>query len=615
MARSSNSLSKTFVWILLGLLIMGLAGFGATGLSGRVNNIGKVGDIEIPVSQYIRALQREINVASTNVGAQLTFQQAKMFGVHQQALSRIIVEKTLENEARLLNISVGDTTVRDELMDIPAFQALDGSFDRTSYGFTLENAGMTEAEFEEQLRGEAANQIINKAIIDGIRMPSIFSEKAIEYRTEEREIILLEIDESDLPGSIPAPTEEEQSSFYEENKKLFSLPESKAITYVILTPEMITDEIQVSEDDLRSLYEKNFDTYNRPERRVVERLNFIDVEDARVAARRIEIGEIDFEGLVNERGLNIADTNLGDVTIKELGELGEAVFALSAGATSKPLESELGAAIFRVNGILSAKVTGFEEVVEELKREFSLEQARLLIDIEQSRINDLLAAGASLEELVSESGMALENTIYYEGVESKISAYSVFQSAAQKLKEGDFPEVIGLMDGGILAMRLDEILPKRLQDFSVVKENVIKSWRINAINNALISLGEEIISEVEDGTTLATFGSKYQELESLKRDSSIDTIPSMIISRSFEMKEGDLAQVADENGVFILKVVSIADGDITTPDSVTIQQQFADQLSRNLASDLFQIYLEEIQKTAGVSLNEQALEAVHASFQ
>ena len=615
MARSSNSLSKTFVWILLGLLIVGLAGFGASGLGGGVKSIGKVGEIEIPVQQYFRALESEINAASAQINTQLTFQQAMMFGVQQQALGRIVVEKTLENEASILKISVSDSTLRDELMDIQAFQAIDGSFDRTTYSFTLENIGMSEVEFEEQLRSETASRLIKTAIIKGIEMPSIFSQKALEYLSEERKIVVLEIDENDLPQPIIAATEEELLIFYEENKELFSLPESKSITYAILTPEMLSDDIDILEDDLRSLYEKNFDDFNRPERRIVERLNFIDIDDAQAASNRIENGEINFAGLVRERGLSISDTDIGEVTIKELGELGEAVFSLAEGETSKPLESELGAAIFRINGILNAKVVPFEEVREKLKLEISLEKAKLKIDREKSRINDLLAAGATLEELTAESRMELENTIYYEGVESKISSYTAFQSAAQQVRAENFPEVIQLADGGILAMRLDASLPERIQDYRAVKENVVLAWQSNATMKALQARGKKIISEVESGTKLATFGNKYQEFTSLRRDSSVPSIPTVVISRSFELDKDEVSQIVAENRMFVLKVVSVEDGDTSALNAVTSREQFADQLNQNLASDVFQIYLQEIQKEAGISLNEQALEAVHASFQ
>ncbi|MGB1695920.1 MAG: SurA N-terminal domain-containing protein, partial [Paracoccaceae bacterium] len=178
MARSTNTLSKTFVWILLAFLIVGLAGFGAINFGGRMNSVGTVGDKEISVNDYARALQNQMNAASAQFGSQISFQQAQMFGIQQQALSRLVVEKTLEHEADGLGISAGDETVRDKLMTIRAFQGVDGSFDRTAYTFALQNAGLSETDFEKQLRDEAARELIQQAIATGVKMPSAFADYA-----------------------------------------------------------------------------------------------------------------------------------------------------------------------------------------------------------------------------------------------------------------------------------------------------------------------------------------------------------------------------------------------------------------------------------------------------
>ena len=59
MAKATKSLSKTAVWILLGLLFIGLAGFGADGLTGNIRTIGNVGDKYIDENAYATQLQQE----------------------------------------------------------------------------------------------------------------------------------------------------------------------------------------------------------------------------------------------------------------------------------------------------------------------------------------------------------------------------------------------------------------------------------------------------------------------------------------------------------------------------------------------------------------------------
>jgi peptidyl-prolyl cis-trans isomerase D len=60
--------ANIFVWIILGLLIVGLAGFGVGGFGGSVRSIGKVGDREITTSDYARALQQEIRAYEAQIG-------------------------------------------------------------------------------------------------------------------------------------------------------------------------------------------------------------------------------------------------------------------------------------------------------------------------------------------------------------------------------------------------------------------------------------------------------------------------------------------------------------------------------------------------------------------
>lgn len=61
MARGKkNKGTNIVVWVILVLLIVGLAGFGATNFGGTVNSIGKVGDREIGVQRYARDLQNQI---------------------------------------------------------------------------------------------------------------------------------------------------------------------------------------------------------------------------------------------------------------------------------------------------------------------------------------------------------------------------------------------------------------------------------------------------------------------------------------------------------------------------------------------------------------------------
>ena len=615
MARKSSSLSKTFVWILLALLIVGLAGFGATNLGGRVNKIGSVGKEEILVPQYVRALQNEMRSASAQFGSTITFQQAEIFGIQQQALSRLVSEKTLDSETQRIGISVGDETVRDQLMEVRAFRGVDGIFDRNAYSFSLENAGLKEAEFELELRDETARSLLQKAIVTGTVMPSIFAEKILEYLAEERSFSLLKVTERDLPLPIVIPTDADLKTFYYANIADFSLPESKAITLAKLTPDMMVGEISVSDDDLSALYEKNIDKYKKHERRLVERLSFLNMAAALDAKQRLDSDEIDFETLVSERGLQLADIDIGDVSQAELDAAGEVVFALKIGDISAPIESDLGPALFRLNGILAAQETTLQDASKELKSQLAADKARRRIDTEIARIEDLLAAGATLEELSQETDMKIENVVYYNGVEADIAVYEAFRLAANMLSETDFPEVIRLSDGGILAMRLDGMIAERPQDFEVVRVDVEQAWKADALSQALTLAADSIVASVESGETLASQGGVFQSHANLRRDAFLPDAPSLVVSRAFEQTLENLDKIEAVSEIYIIQLKEIKAGGFESDIAIKMDAQINEQLNQSLSSDIFQIYMNEVQQRATVAINEQSLNAVHSSFQ
>ncbi|MEC8042532.1 MAG: SurA N-terminal domain-containing protein, partial [Pseudomonadota bacterium] len=137
----------------MGLLIVGLGGFGATNLSGNITRVGSVGDEDIDVNEYARALQQDIRAIEAQTGSAMTFDQVLAAGVDRAALGRLIGQAALDNEAAKLGLSIGDENLSQQIVQIDAFQGANG-FDRESYRFALNQAGLSEIEFEGQMRAD-----------------------------------------------------------------------------------------------------------------------------------------------------------------------------------------------------------------------------------------------------------------------------------------------------------------------------------------------------------------------------------------------------------------------------------------------------------------------------
>ena len=615
MASRTQSLSKTFVWILLALLIVGLAGFGATNLGGTIRSIGQVGTRDIPVDEYARALQSDIRATSGQFGQQLTFQQAELFGIPQQTLSRILSEKALDHESDTLGLSVGDEAVRDRLMNIRGFQGIDGSFDRDTYAYALSNAGLSEAAFENQLRDETTRTLLQAAILSGNTMSTAYSDRLISYLLEQRSGLLVQLTENDLSTPLTAATSDQLETYYTENIDQFSLPESKSITFVSLTPDMVKDQIDVEESALQSLYQKNQGVYFTPEQRAVERLVFLDQAEAQSSIEQLQSGSISFEELVTNRGLSLADIDLGKVTLEDLEESGKLVFEASVGDVVGPFETSLGPALFRITGQDKEETISFEDARDDLFGELASDQARRLIENQASTIDDLLAAGATLEEIIEESDAELGTIRFYSGVNSGIASYSEFQRAARELSESDFPSVIQLSDGGIVALRLEEVLPASPEPFEDVRASVQENWRNDKLMQALRAEADKKISNVDANNTLASLDLGHTTFGNLTRDQAIDGAPPAVLAQAFQLEIKGATAIDGDLSVYLVQVLDINEADATTEQAASLQSQIASQLTSSLSQDLIESYLSGIQKRAEISLNQQAINAVHANFQ
>jgi len=609
-----NPISKTFVWILLGLLFAGLAGFGATNLSGTVRTVGRVGDQLINVDQFARDLQNEINAVASQTGDAVTFRQAQELGLDRLVLQRLVTIAAIDHETAQIGLSIGDENLQELVTSIAAFHGLDGHFDPEAYRFTLENAGIEIVDFEEDLRQEAARNLVQNAIREGTVMPAILSNLFLEHYGARRTVTWARLGADLLDTPLREPTQGELKSFYTENIENYTLPAVKKITYVKLLPTDLVDNIAIEEDTIRSAYKARTSEFNQPERRLVERLVYIDEDAASKAKSAVENGDAGFEDLVTERGLDLADVDLGDVSANDLGTSADDVFKAEVGDVIGPLTEELGFALYRVNAILDAQTIRYEDVRDTLHDELTLDQARRQIETLSQSFEDLLAAGATLEELASQTEMTLGNIDWTQDSLGEIAAYVRFREVASNVTEDDFPTIDFLNDGGIFALRLNETRPPQPQPFADAEDQVERDQRQMAIQDALTLQAEELIVELGKDADFTTFNlSPNTEVDLTRRD-RVENTPLNFTTDVFTMNVGDFRIIPSEGEIILVRLDEIKPAD-TTGNRAALRDRLNDQLSIALGQALFTTFVEDVQIRTDPQIDERAVNAVMTSYQ
>lgn len=642
---------STIVWLLMGMLVLGLGGFGVTNFSGGTADIGAVGGVEISAQDYVRTLRAEMQDFSARTGRQISAAEAKAIGVDQAALARLFTAAALEAEANRLGVSVGDQAVAEQITGIGAFRGLNGQFDRAIYADALRREGLREAEFEHDLRMDMARQILQDAALSAVSAPQPVVAQTQGWLLETRDIHWSELTVEDLPTPVATPDEATLQAWHKANADRFTAPEIRKITYVWLTPEMLEGEVEVDEQALRDLYQDRIEEFQQPERRMVERLVFPTVAAAEQAKARIDSGEITFEQLAAERGLTLADIDLGEVAKTDLGAAGEPVFALEGPGIAGPASSELGPALFSMNAILEPLDIPFDQAKDDLRLEAAVDRARRQIEERAGEFADLLAGGAALEDMAQDTPMELGQIDWSQGAEAHpngIDAYPEFRQRAAQLTDKDFPELFETGDGGVFAMRLDQIEPPALIPFEEVRDRVADDWSQNETHRQLLALADQRRVEAEaaadpgiEPAPAAATAPVAQALgaaaagtsdsapvadrptpepgtpvTNLARGGFINGVPQDVVIQAFDIAEEGVTEVVDaENRVFLITLDKIHAGETDSDEAGQIREGISARLADSLRQDVFDYFTRALQTRNGVTLNQTAVDAVNAQVQ
>ena len=612
--KKKSGASKLAVWVIVGLLMFGMIGFGAAGLNGTKRSLGTVGEKNVSISSYSNALQSETNRFQEQIGRTLTQQEVQSIGLDKRALSRVINTRALDQLVSDLGLSIGDARVRSQVLEIPDFQGLDGQFDRVAYAEILQRNNLKEVEFETSLREDSVRSLLQKAVIAGINTPPAYSEAIVSYISETRDFSWARLTQEDLVVPTPLATEEDLVTFHTENAPKFTTPAAKTITYIWLTPEIMTESIVVSDTDLRTSYESRSDEFIQLPSRLVERVIFPRQEEAQNAMDDIREGKSTFEQVVEGRGLTLQDVDLGSVTKTSLGDAGALVFALTEPGVTGPVVTDLGPALFRVNALLDGNTQTFEMVKDELRIDAALDIAISEIASISEEVDDLLSSGATLEDVASETQMELGNLDWNVVAKNGIASYDEFQRAATSVTLEDFPTLTNLGDNGLFAIRFEADVAAILQPLDDVRKNVAAAWTIQTAHQQLVSLAERIAPQVSLDVPIARFGLTENLEDDMARSDTVEDTPSTLVFTAFETNLGTATVLENGSSVILLIPRKEYAADLGNEQVKSIQSIMQSRINSAMEQDIFEAFSNAVREAVNVDINQTTLRSVNNSI-
>ena len=610
--KTATPASKILSFMLLGMLVVGLGGFGVSNFGNQVDTVVTVGKAQVSTNQYARALTAQIAQFSQQFGQQFTFAQAQMFGIDAQTLQSLISNTALDNEAIRLGLSAGDVQVAQNIATTKAFLDISGKFNRATYTQVLEQNRLTVQEFETGLRDEMARELLQAAIVGGMKTPQALTNTLYAFEAETRSMTVLQLTEASLPEKLPTPTDSDLQSFQTDHIADFTRPEAKRVSYALLTPADLAKDQPIQEADIKAAYDAGEDIYNIPEKRLVERLVYPSDDEAKAAKAKLDAGAL-FEDLVADRGLALMDIDMGDVTQAELGAAGQDVFALTKPSVVGPLPSDLGPALYRMNTILPAQLTPFDQVKDKLKSDMQLAMASKIVVDQLEPINDLLAGGATIAETAKDQGMTEGTTDYAKGADDNdpVTQDAQFAKAVDAMEPGDFAQAISLSDGSVIVLQVVETVPPTPVPFDKAREKITAAYHAEALAKALATLADNHLAAAQAGARLETLGIT-DNVASATRTAKLTAVPADVLTSAFALKPGEIAKVDAKGIVALVRLDGIKPAELASDAAKADMDQLASEAGQSVAQDAYELFSTAMTTQGGLTIDQAAINAVQA---
>ena len=259
--------------VLFGLLIIsfGLWGIGDYNISGSNANdaIAEVGDRAITGRELDTEVENAMARMRRLLGPDFSDEQARALGIIDQTLNALVRKNILIAGAEKAGLIVDDDVLRQAIRNDDQFKS-GGQFDRQAFFQALNAAGLSEAAFAAVYRAAFAKSVIEPHSI-GVTVPASITEQVHRYRQEQRVADVLRLDHRKFT-SVPNPDLATLTTFHKENAGMFTAPEQRALTVVVLQPEDVADEVNVPEQLVRDEYDSRINEFTKMERREIQQI-------------------------------------------------------------------------------------------------------------------------------------------------------------------------------------------------------------------------------------------------------------------------------------------------------------------------------------------------------
>ena len=585
--------SSLAAYVIIGLLILSFALWGIQEYfgGGGAPVVAKVSDVEITVPDYSNQLQQYRQRLQSVLGADYAQSYQDESVIKKQVINDMVNAEILRQEVTDAGFRVSDARLVERIHQIPQFQK-DGTFDPELYTRLLQVQRYDKARFEGELREQEKLEQFENALVSTSFMTSTDLRRFRMLLEQSRDFSYALVRVS---PDLVTITQEQVDEYYQENRQWLQTPEQVRLAYVELKEKDLFDQIHVSGEEARILYDDQSERYMTDELRKARNI-LIKVQDPETAGagewstaleqadelmRRLEEGAA-FDELAREHSQDMLSAgkggDIGWIAMGDLSstELEDALFSLKAGNYSYPVRTVHGVQIVQLVEIQASEQKPFSEVRQRIidERKAQLAQERFL-GIADELANLVVELPDDLTEAAEVSGLTIRETDWLTpSSDLDIFAYPEIRSLAftPDILEGLNSELMEVAAGHMIAFRMLDYREPKPRALDEVAGEIQGFIRMRKAAELALGKGEELLLQMQGGMSLEKVAEE-NALErvrhgTLARDD--DRVPARIMHRAFTLPRPDSghAPVAGlpmgDGSYALLELHAVTDG----PDEV-----------------------------------------------
>ncbi len=620
-----DRLTGKFAMAILALIFVPFAFFGVTDYNFLTAGwAAKVEDTEISLFQLENAYQNQILQLSEYGELPDEYLASIKAGV----LESLIRDRLIELHVANAGYRVDDAMVMEIIRGASQFQE-DGVFKKELYYDWLAQTAQDPRLFEAQQRQSIRISQLQRGIgATAFVTPSEYR-RYLNLMGEQRQVSIATFDVASLANTVVV-SDEDITAYYDARPNGFVSPETVDFKYVELRRDLLTQGIEISEEELLQYYRESASRYQQDEQRRASHI-LITFDDDEAAAEeqagaltaRAQAGE-PFEDLARQYskdgGTAEMGGDLGMILHSQMPDaLGDAIFSMQKGEITGPVRSDFGFHVVRLDDIVVGGPLPLDQVRGELEGELKTRVADARFVELERKLADALFDASDLDVLAEASGLEVAQATGFarSGGEPFGASQAVINAVFDDtvLLDGQISDVVEIDRNRSVVIQVTEYHPEVRKPLDEVRDEIRFNLQSQRALNMTEDRGRRFTEAIQEGKAFAAAAVEVEARATTdfvvgRQDENIDPAVLSAIFRARKPSPGNVRidnTVASTGDYVVFMISAVIPG---RPEAVPIADRDArkEQLQSNAGAADFTAYVNELETKANIARSDEALQ-------